>query len=364
MSMHEPLAWVGSPSLGGLRLPSAKLSPSSLYAPRGVWTDGKMLVVADTGNHRVMIWNELPRYDQAPADIVLGQPDFLSEGPNTNGFEYGMNLPTGVCYEDGRLIVADAWNHRLLVWDKLPDHNCARADHVIGQQDLFSVEVNAGQSCGPTSLYWPFGIGFVGGRFWITDTGNRRALAFEHLPLHGEKPDLILGQSDGYQNEENRGGLTENSFRWVHAVAGDDDYVFLADAGNHRVLVWPSDVRYDSVPLAAVGQIDLLSAYEFSLGPQNAKMLRFPYSVTCDKKRLAVADTANNRILIYDNYPLECGLPADSVIGQIDLVSNGENRWQSVTHETLCWPYGICMSGEILAVADSGNNRVMLWRLS
>jgi len=28
-----------------------------MYAPRGVWTDGERVVVADTGNHRVLIWH-------------------------------------------------------------------------------------------------------------------------------------------------------------------------------------------------------------------------------------------------------------------------------------------------------------------
>jgi hypothetical protein len=29
--------------------------------------------------------------------------------------------------------------------------------------------------------------------------------------------------------------------------------------------------------------------------------------------------------------------------------------------DTLCWPYGAAAAGGTLAVADSGNNRVLLW---
>ena len=77
----------------------------------------------------------------------------------------------------------------------------------------------------------------------------------------------------------------------------------------------------------------------------------------------AVADTANNRVLLWDGMPdgpICAG--AQYVLAQPDFGSNGENRWTSVQHDTLCWPYGLSLCGDTLAVADSGNNRVMLWR--
>ncbi len=89
---------------------------------------------------------------------------------------------------------------------------------------------------------------------------------------------------------------------------------------------------------------------------------------------MAVADTANNRILLWDGVPGRnsaaaghsgVGPPwrgADAVLAQPDFGSNGENRWTSVQRDTLCWPYGLSLRGDRLAVADSGNNRVMLWR--
>ena len=70
-----------APHPRGLVLPSAQPTASQMYAPRGVWTDGERVVVADTGNHRVLIWHSMPSADGAPADVVIGQPDFSSEGP-------------------------------------------------------------------------------------------------------------------------------------------------------------------------------------------------------------------------------------------------------------------------------------------
>jgi hypothetical protein len=54
---------------------------------------------------------------------------------------------------------------------------------------------------------------------------------------------------------------------------------------------------------------------------------------------------------------------ADAALGQTDLDGCGENRWQAVTADSLCWPYGLAVHDDLLAIADSGNNRVVLWRV-
>jgi hypothetical protein len=78
-----------------------------------------------------------------------------------------------------------------------------------------------------------------------------------------------------------------------------------------------------------------------------------------------VADTANNRVLLWHDVPASgSGHPADAVIGQRDFSAAGENRWTAVEHDTLCWPYGLALHRDRLAIADSGNNRVMLWTLA
>ena len=52
---------------------------------------------------------------------------------------------------------------------------------------------------------------------------------------------------------------------------------------------------------------------------------------------------------------------ADTLIGQPDLDANGENRWDRVESDSLCWPYGLSWSSSRLGIADSGNNRVVIW---
>ena len=370
LASARPLLRLGGAAPGGLRLPDAAPTPGTMYAPRGVWTDGERLVVADTGNHRVLVWHRWPEADGAPADVVVGQPGLLSEGPNVAGTDVvrGLNLPTGVAVVDGRLVVADAWNHRLLAWDDLPQESFTPPTWVLGQPGPSDVEANAGGEPSLSSLYWPFGFGVVAGCFWVADTGNRRVLGWRgpHLPDPGRPADVLLGQDDPAAREDNRGGAAGGStFRWPHAVAGDERTLYVADAGDHRVLGWtPPPLDADRPADLVLGQEDLTLTDEFKNRPQGARRLRFPYGVVVSEGRLVVADTSNNRVLVWRDLPRAgAGVPADDVLAQPDMDANGENRWDAVTDDSLCWPYGLCATGELLAVADSGNNRAMVWQL-
>jgi hypothetical protein len=364
----RPRAVLGAPAPGGLGLPAAHPTPAWLYAPRGVWIDEHSVVVTDTGNHRVLIWHTIPTTDGQPADVVLGQPDAHTEGPAAGGRgpENGMNLPTGVAVIDGRLVVADAWHHRLLVWDTLPDTSDRPADHVIGQPDRYRTEPNAGAGPSATTFYWPFGIGTVDGWVMVCDTGNRRVLGWLGLPEPGQPAQLVLGQPDPTSRSENRGGpVGPDTFRWPHAVGSDGSGgMLVADAGNHRVLHWRVRPEVDRPADAVFGQPDLFSGAEFPYRPQTG-LLRFPYGMSTGidgHDGLMVADTANNRVLIWDTLPDSPAAVPTHVLGQSDWASNGENRWDRVCPDSLCWPYGLARSGDLLAIADSGNNRVTLWQ--
>ncbi len=116
---------LGAASPGGLALPGAAPTPSQMYAPRGVFLNEEWLVVADSGNHRILLWHGLPAQDGQPADVVLCQQDFFAEGPGANGRgpANGLHLPTAVSIHQGRLMVADPWHHRILVWETVPTAN-------------------------------------------------------------------------------------------------------------------------------------------------------------------------------------------------------------------------------------------------
>jgi hypothetical protein len=183
------------------------------------------------------------------------------------------------------------------------------------------------------------------------------------LPRNGEPADILLGQSDTSGREDNSGALGDSTFRWPHAIAGDEDTLYVADAGNHRVLGFsPPPSGADQPAAVVLGQSSGEVADEFKNRPQGAHRLRFPYAVVSDDRRLIVADTSNNRVLVWHDLPRTgAGVPADAVLAQPDLDANGENRWHQVADDSMCWPYGLSLAGDTLAIADSGNNRVVVW---
>ena len=368
----RPIRWLGAASPGGLALPPAHPTPRQLYAPRSVWLDRERLIVCDSGNHRILIWQGLPDEDHAPADVVLGQASFLAEGPAAHGRgpANGLHLPTGVIVVPdaaggpGKLLVADAWHHRILVWNEVPSRSDVPPDYAIGQPSLVGVQRNRGGAARADTLYWPFGLAWIAGRLHVADTGNRRVLIWCGLPDRDQPADAVLGQPDMGTTDENRGGpVGAASFRWPHAIAGTAAMVFVADAGNHRVLGWRGSPAEDRPADIVIGQQDFSLASELPHVPQGPSRLRFPYGMSQHDDRVAVADTANNRVLFW-RLPIgqPCFAAAAGVIGQPDFAASGENHWKTVTAATLCWPYGVCLYGDLLAVADSGNNRVMIWK--
>ena len=369
-----PLVRYGAESAFGLALPSAEPTRAQLYAPRGVLlapAGGRVaLVAADTGNHRLLVWQDV-RSGHREAAWVVGQPDGVSEGPQAGGRgpERGLHLPTGLAVAPGPgggnlLLVADGWNHRMLGYEWPVTADDPDPVWVLGQDGLASVEPNAGGDATAGTLYWPFGVTWHDGWLWVGDTGNRRVLGWSGLPESPGRPaDVVLGQPTSAARDENRGGPpAPDSFRWPHqvTVAADGSF-WVADAGNHRVLGWAKAPDGDIPADRVLGQDDLVSTREQPHVPQGPSRLRFPYAVAALGDGLVVADTANNRVLTWERP----GGPATGVLGQDDFAAAGENRWTAVTDDSLCWPYGLSTAGDpdgtLLAIADSGNNRVMVW---
>lgn len=384
------LPWrvLGASSQLSIALPSAQPTRSQFYAPRGVLLDhgpdgAVRVVAADTGNHRLLVWPDLPAADGADSAVVVGQPDPSSEGPQAagRGPERGLNLPTGLARVGDVVLVADGWNHRVLGYDAAFAADDPEPLFVLGQNGFGDVEPNRGADPDGTSFYWPFGLLWHEGRLWVADTGNRRVLGWDGVPgLTGaaDRPaDVVLGQPSPQDRGENRDGVpAADSFRWPHQLAVHDGVLWVADAGNHRVLGWRLPLDGDRPADLVLGQDGFGTARELPHVPQGPSVLRFPYGLAVTGRGLVVADTANNRVLEWAPPPRpsatdlpDAGAPATAVLGQESFAGAGENRWTSVTHDSLCWPYGLAALDDVdgagtavLAVADSGNNRVTLWR--
>ena len=354
---------------GGLAEPIAPRA-DTLFGPRGAClaSRGGPLFVCDTGHHRLLVWKQAPEADHASADCLIGQPDFSREGRNAKG-EVGaatLNVPTGVAAAAGVLAVADAWNHRVLLWHGYPDRTNRPADVVLGQTDFMGGLANRGSDAPRAdTLNWSYGVAIADRRLIVADTGNRRVLVWDRIPTTSGIPaDLVLGQRDFTTRDENAGeGAGALGMRWPHGIAVADSAILVSDAGNNRVMVWRALPKANGVPCDFVlGQADMMGLdHNRAAYYPTAGTLNMPYGLTVQGKRFVVADTANSRLLGFDLDSLAMGGAATRLAGQRDFTEKGDNRWSPPARDSLCWPYGVAACEGALIVADSGNNRVLLW---
>ena len=160
-------------------------SQGTLAFPRGVWSDDDRLIVTDSGNNRVLIWNKLPTEDGQLADVVLGQSNFTNS--DLQPASAATLTPSGIDVSDtGQLAIVDEENHRILIWNSIPTRNSQPADQVIGQNDFIkSLENDVNQNgleddvgASASTLASPRGVRFHGRNLIVTDGGNNRILVF------------------------------------------------------------------------------------------------------------------------------------------------------------------------------------------
>ncbi len=317
------------------------LSQSGLQNPTQVASDGNLLVISDTDNNRVLIWRQIPTTNNQPADVVLGQPDFTTNLPATT--QAGMRGPQGVWIDNGRLYVADTVNGRVLVWNSIPAANGAPADMVLGQPDFdtrpepdltqSNFEPQADRMLDPVS------VTISNGRMFVSDLGFNRVLIFLTVPTQNSAPaDVVVGQPDMVS------GTTNNTSALCELLPED------AQPGSGIAVEAPTDTNGD-------GKIDSNDTYPRQYPRRCEKTLNFPRFALSDGQRLFIADAGNDRILVYNQIPLENGAPADTVIGQADFQKLEESDGASGLRS----PTALAYDGTNLYVADPFSRRVLVF---
>ena len=191
----------------------------------GLDCQGGRLVVADTANHRVLVWNAAPTQGGVPADIVLGQStgDQGASGGAGGAGAGGLLDPQCAVTLDGgggrtAIVVADGTGNRVVEWDDVPKVDGAPFDRVYGQPDRTTTTANTGGlSLG--SLDAPLFLSVDDeNRFWVGDFGNGRALRFD---LESPVAIGIFGQRSGTSTEIYPGSFSETHSGWDHFMKGE-----------------------------------------------------------------------------------------------------------------------------------------------
>ena len=374
---HDPLTVLGSPRKAPLISESVSPTPSHCFGPRGslLHPDGSFWI-CDTGHCRLLGWKQVPKDDMQEADWVIGQPNFFNEGRNANGAvnATSLNVPTGICaLGDQGIAVADAWNNRVLLYWNTPAASHTPADTVLGQVDFSEGMPNhGGEVVSGNTMHWPFGVSYIDSQLFVTDSKNRRILIWDSLPEQdGQAADRVLGQDDLTRHDENGGVDTGASgYCWPHSVCLWQGNLCVADAGNNRILIYEGMPKHNNeTGKYVLGQSNMQSQeHNQALYWPRAHTLNMPYALTAIGPWLLVADTANSRILGWHKSDLQSGANARLLAAQPHFNAKGDNRWKQAVADSLCWPYGLSSltrnSQTLVAIADSGNNRVSIWKFA
>src|ERR1700722_1976329 len=203
-SVGEASVVLGQPDFATTTNPY--LPQSGFRNPTMVASDGKILVVADTDNNRVLIWNSIPATIDQPADLVLGQPNFttLQEPPPVNSS--ALRGPQGVWIQGTQLYVADTQNSRVMIWNKIPTSSNQPADLVLGEPNFSTVPPATTSDLPPTAsnLFNPVSVTSDGQRLYVTDLGHSRVLIWNSIPTqNAQAADVVVGQPNMTSGDQN-----------------------------------------------------------------------------------------------------------------------------------------------------------------
>jgi len=191
---------------------------------------------------------------------------------------------------------------------------------------------------------------------------------WQGLPCaYGAAEDLVHGQMNFECRDENGGGQpTASSMRWPHAITLWRGRLCVTDAGNNRMQIWDGvPACHDAPSDWVLGQSDFRQVdHNQSLYWPSAATLQMPYGIAASGDWCLVADTANSRLVAWRTQDCRSGADAMALTGQVDFNAKGDNGWHAPTRASLSWPYGLSVLEDLAIVADSGNNRVLLWPLA
>ena len=233
------------------------------------------------------------------------------------------------------------------------------------------------------------GIAVVGNRLYIADGNevgatplNNRLLIYNDLSSFLYRPDeelpqpgtglpddnfcpVCVGLPDtvlGQTDFDSIGPGRPTGFQNVTAVHSDGTTLAVADTDNNRVLIWRTIPTVNgTLPDVVVGQPD----FEDGFPRTTATGMRGPQGVWIDSGRLFVADTLNGRVLIFNSIPSSSGASADIVLGQPDFETRPEpDLTQSnieISASTMLDPVSVTVTNGQMFVTDLGFSRVTIF---
>ncbi len=361
--------------------------------PGGVATDGTRLILADRFNNRVLIWNSLPDRNKEP-DIVLGQKNFFANNPGTG--RDGLNWPVAVATDGTKLIVADTYNGRLLIWNALPTQNGQPADLEIK-------DIGPGPSTdSKRRMGWPWAVWTNGERLIAAATGSATVLIWNTFPTKdNQSADISIFLPDSFgtprtvgsdgkhlvigdHNVRVAGKEGQGNFFWKNFPTSDNQpYDFIisevassansASGTNARIgeILWGPTFTADGKLIALGNQLYIWNYFpenendmpDLSVGAQNRDSLSGYRFVGGDGSGIALAGNKlfaslynGNKIVAYNSVPTNAHQLPDFALGAPGI---NNNTLDSIGFITNTVP---ATDGKSLFVASDFDRKLHVWK--
>jgi hypothetical protein len=140
--------------------------------------------------------------------------------------------------------------------------------------------------------------------------------------------------------------------------------LLVADTTNNRVLVWSAVPTSSSTAASyALGQASGGANLTSATAATTADGMSAPYGMAVTSTgNLLVADKTNNRVLHFIGVPSSGGASASFALGQATGGANLTTATAATTAGGMSSPYSVAVSAAgQIAVADGSNNRVLVW---
>lgn len=134
-------------------------------------------------------------------------------------------------------------------------------------------------------------------------------------------------------------------FNHPRGIAADDQMLAVADSNNNRVLVWTTLPDGNTPPDVVLGQPD----FDHNASGSGDAQMNWPVAVSLGGGVLAVADSYNDRILVWEGTP-SSGSSPDFVL---DGLPEGSFLPEEPTKDGFMWPWGVWTDGETLIVSST-----------
>ena len=213
--------------------------------------------------------------------MVVGQFDFFSNSAPMATTGQSLKAPQGVALNAiGDLFVADTGANRVLVFanpctmfSSSGQQNGFTAKRVFGQDGSFTLNTCSAPSA--QSLCAPEGIAIDSNEsLFVGDVGNNRVLGYFGAAADGTDTiaDVVFGQNGDFSTGIcNIGGLTTPNLSlcfgarvsFIGVAVDTNDNLFVADAGNLRVVEYPGPFG-PALPDNAVASLVLSGAASYS----------------------------------------------------------------------------------------------------